>query len=283
MRTVRALGVLFVSLALSGCVGLGNGFPGGAAHKETVEVTRPLSPTGELTLENTNGRVRVATWDQPRVRIEATKGAPTEDALRRIEVVVEGEGDRVAVRTRQPRGHVFGPGGQVEYHLTVPRGARVAVKNVNGSVELDGVEGAVHASTVNGSVEAERIGGEVEASSVNGSVQVSMARVAAGGRSQLGTTNGTVRLTLPRDASADVQAGTVNGRAHCDFDLAGGTSSRRKLEGRIGEGGARFELRTVNGSATIDRGLSTASAAGSEAPARRGAPAEAAPAATPAR
>ncbi len=75
----------------------------------------------------------------------------------------------------------------------------------------------------------------------------------------------------------------MNGRAHCDFDLAGGTSSRRKLEGRIGEGGARFELRTVNGSATIDRGLSTASAAGSEAPARRGAPAEAAPAATPAR
>ena len=82
-----------------------------------------------------------------------------------------------------------------------------------------------------------------------------MARVAEDGHNRLGTTNGTVRLTLPRDASANVEAGTVNGSAHCDFDLdEGARVSRRKVEGRIGRGGARFELRTVNGSASIDRG-----------------------------
>ena len=76
------------------------------------------------------------------------------------------------------------------------------------------------------------------------------------GRSRLSTTNGSVRLTLPRDTSAEVEAHTVNGSVGCDFDLADPRKSRRKLEGRIGSGGARFELGTVNGSVHIDRGLS---------------------------
>jgi hypothetical protein len=278
MRTALA-GTLASCLALAGCIGPG-GFPLGNAHRETVDVSRPLSPSGELTLDNTNGSVRVATWDEPRVRIEATKGAPTREALRQLEVVVEGEGDRVSVRTRQPRRRLFGPGGQVEYRLTVPRGARVLVKTVNGALELDGVEGGVHASTVNGSVEAAGLAGEVDASTVNGSVQVSMASVAARSRNRLASTNGTVRLTLPRGASADVEAGTVNGSAHCDFDLdEGGRVSRRKVEGRIAGGGARFELRTVNGSASIERGLAAAQATTPE----RSPDAEAAPAARPAR
>lgn len=281
MRTALS-GTLVASLALAGCIGTG-GFPGGNAYRESVDVDRALSPTGKVTLDNTNGSVRVATWDEARVRVEATKGAPTEVALREIEVVVEGEGDHVSIRTRQPRRRLFGPGGQVEYRLTVPRGAQVEVKTVNGAVGLDGVEGEVRASTVNGSVEAARLAGEVEASTVNGSVQVSMARVAESSRNRLSSTNGTVRLTLPRDASADVEAGTVNGSARCDFDLdEGARLSRRKLEGRIGRGGARFVLRTVNGSASIDRGLASADAR-EALPARPSPAEETAPAAAPAR
>jgi hypothetical protein len=260
MSTARAAAVLFLSAVLSACVGPG-GFPGGNAYHETVDVSRALSPSGELRLENTNGSVRVAAWDEPRVRVEATKGAPTREALRVIEVLVEGDGNRVAVRTRQPKGHFFGRGGQVEYRVTVPRGARVSVKNVNGGVEVVGVEGGVRATTVNGTVDASRIGGEVNAETVNGTVEVSMARIDPDSRNRLDTTNGTVRLTLPPDASAEVEAGTVNGSAHCDFALAEGASvGRRKVSGRIGQGGARFVLRTVNGTASVDRGLSGAAA-----------------------
>jgi hypothetical protein len=252
-----AAGALVASALVSACVVPG-GF-GGSAFKETVEMTRPLSPQGEVRLENTNGSVRVATWDEPRVRIEATKGAPSEAALRDLEVVVEGEGERVDIRSRMPRRGMFGSVGQVQYRLTVPRGASVAVRNVNGAIEVQALDGGLRARTVNGSVEATQVGGEVEAETVNGSVEVQMERVAAGSRNSLGSTNGAVRLTLPRDAAAEVEARTVNGSTRCDFDLAdGGRKSRRKLEGRIGAGGARFELRTVNGSASIDRGLSTA-------------------------
>ena len=255
-RGFLAATALSAGLLLTGCIGGDFGMP----FQKTVDETRPLAANGEFDLENTNGSVRLATWDEPRVRIEAVKHARSERALDELRIEIVGEGDRLSVRTRYPRPRFLGGAGRVDYRVSVPRGARVRVGNVNGRVEVDGVEGAVKAATVNGSVDVAHAGGEVEASAVNGSVDVALVRVAPGGRSRLSTTNGSVGLTLPRDANADVEAHTVNGSVSCDFDLADSHKSRRKLEGRIGTGGARFELGTVNGSARIDRGLSTRAA-----------------------
>jgi hypothetical protein len=243
---------LAAGLVLTGCIGGNFGMP----FEKTVDETRPLPVNGEFSLENTNGTVKLVTWDEPRVRIEAVKHAASEPALEELRVEIVAEGDRLSVRTRYPRPRWMGGAGKVDYRLSVPRGARVGVSNVNGRVEVDGVGGALKASTVNGSVDVTGAGGAVEASAVNGSVDVAVVRVDPSGRSRLSTTNGSVRLTLPREASADVQAHTVNGSVGCDFDLADERKSRRKLEGRIGSGGARFELGAVNGSAHIDRGLS---------------------------
>ena len=165
------------------------------------------------------------------MRIEAVKHAASERALEELKVEIVGEGDRLSVRTRYPRPHWMGGAGKVDYRLSVPRGARVRVSTVNGRVEVDGVGAAVKASTVNGSVDVTGAGGEVEASAVNGSVEVVVARVDPSGRSELSTTNGSVRLTLPREASADVEAHTVNGSVGCDFDLADASKSRRKIRG----------------------------------------------------
>jgi hypothetical protein len=249
-------------LVTTGCIdgGFGHGF------RESVDRSRPLAATGELSLENVNGSVRVATWSDPRVRIEAVKAAGSESALRRLEVLVEGEGDRVEVRTRMPRGHWLGSAGKVDYTITVPRGARVSLRNVNGRIEVADVAGGVRAKNVNGTIEADHVAGEVEAETVNGTVAVSMAAVAPASRNRIAATNGTVRLTLPADAAADLEASTVNGVVHCEFDLAQGTVSRRKVEGRIGPGGARFELRTVNGTANVERGLSARAASAPQRP-----------------
>jgi hypothetical protein len=269
-RAFLVAGALVLGVALNGCIGGDFGMP----FRATVDETRPLAANGEFSLENTNGSVRLASWDEPRVRIEAVKRARSERALEELQVEIVAEGDRLSVRTRYPRPHWMSGGGSVEYRVSVPRGARVRVTNVNGRVEVGGVQGSVRASTVNGSVDVTDAGGAVEASAVNGSVEVDVARVAPSARSELSTTNGSVRLTLPRDASADVEAHTVNGGVGCDFELADARKSRRKIEGRIGSGGPRFELGTVNGSVHIERGLS---AAASRPPAEA-TPAEAAPA-----
>jgi len=271
MKRVLSAGlVLSAALALSGCV---HG-DWGTHFKATVDESRPLAKNGRFSLENTNGRVEVTGWDEARVTIEATKRAGSAHALDELKVEVTGEGDNVRVRTRYPRPRWMGGSGRVDYVIRVPRTAQVSVENVNGRVEVDGVAAEVEVSTVNGSVEVREAAGAVEASAVNGSVAVSLARVDPEGRSELHTTNGSVRLTLPGDASAEIEARTVNGSVGCDFDLDGGSKTRRKLEGRIGAGGARFELATVNGSVNIDRGLKARAAsrqpaeASPEAPSR---------------
>ncbi len=262
-RALHVALALSLGLVVNGCIGGNLGLP----FRESVDETRALAANGELELSNTNGSVRLVAWDEAKVRVEATKRAASERALEELKVEIEGQGDRVTVRTRYPRPHWLGNAGSVEYRVSVPRGARVHVDNVNGRVEVGGVSGSVHAATVNGSVDLTEVGGPIEASAVNGSVEVDVARVDPSARSRISSTNGSVRLTLPRDASADVEAHTVNGSVGCDFDLAGEHKSRRRLEGRIGNGGARFELGTVNGSANVDRGLSSAASATSHPPA----------------
>jgi DUF4097 and DUF4098 domain-containing protein YvlB len=257
-RAVLAAAGVCAGLLLTSCVDGVDAF--GQSHHETVDVSRALTPNGAFSIENTNGSIHVATWDEPRVRIQAVKAAASERALERIEVVVEGEGDRVSVKTRHPRGHWLGARGKVDYTVTLPRQAQVSLHDVNGRVEVEDVGGRLRVDTVNGTIDATGIGGEVEASTVNGTVKVSLARVEPGSRNRLRATNGTVRVTLPRDASAEVEASTVNGAVGCDFELEGGSRSRRHLEGRLGGGGARFELQTVNGTAHIDRGLASVAA-----------------------
>lgn len=251
-RVFSAGVVLSAALAASGCV---HGDWGQNA-RASVSETRELARGGRFTLENTNGRVEVSGWDEARVQVEAVKRAANDRALDELKVEVEGDGEHVRVRSRHSRPRWFGGSGRVDYHVKVPRTARVTVSNVNGRVEVTGVTAEVEASTVNGSVEVQDAG-EVDASAVNGSVEASLGRLDPEGRSKLRTTNGSVRLTLPRDANAEIEASTVNGGVGCDFELDGGRKTRRKLEGRIGTGGARFDLGTVNGSVNIDRGLSS--------------------------
>ena len=86
-------------LLLTGCIGGSFGMP----FQKTVDESRPLAANGEFALENTNGSVRLTTWDEPRVRIEAVKHAGSEHALEELKVEITGEGDRLSVRTRYPR------------------------------------------------------------------------------------------------------------------------------------------------------------------------------------
>jgi hypothetical protein len=248
--------VVLAGLAVSGCV---HGDWGHNA-RATVSETRELAKNGSFELDNTNGRIEVTGWDEARVSIEATKRAVSERALDRLKVEITGEGDSLRVRTRYPKGSWFGGGGRVDYMVRVPRTAKVRVENVNGRVEVAGVLADVDASTTNGSIEVDGAEGAVDASTTNGAVSVALARVDPKGRNSISTTNGAIRLTLPADAAAEIDARTTNGGIGCDFDLSDETKARRRLSGRIGAGGARFELRTTNGAVNIDRGPSAASA-----------------------
>jgi hypothetical protein len=249
---VKVAIVLCGALSSATCID-GSGFPG--VHDTVVE-TRALDPGGVFTLQNVNGRVTVATWSEPRVRIEAEKTASSEGRLRELRIEIDGEGRRVDVRTRMPGGWLFGGGGgRVQYRITLPEGARVRVGTVNGNVEVTGVAGELRASTTNGSVEVTDAAGEVEASTVNGGIRARYRAVDPEGRHSFSTTNGSISVSIGQGAGGRIEARTVNGSIENDLPLESTErATRRRLEGRLGKGNGSLQLRTVNGSIHLRKG-----------------------------
>ena len=144
----------------------------------------------------------------------------------------------------------------VEYTLTVPRGGRIEdVQLVNGSLDIEGVQGEVRASLVNGRVKANDLSGEVNLSTVNGAMEVNAAGLAASKGVNLNSVNGSIVLIVPSGASAQVRASVVHGGISNDFGLTveEGQYVGRSLTGQIGSGGPSIRLNNVNGSITIKR------------------------------
>ncbi len=142
----------------------------------------------------------------------------------------------------------------VEFRVTVPHGVNVGVSTVNGEVRVSGATSVVDASTVNGSVDATSSGGPVTASSVNGDVRASMGRFPLQDDLRLSTVNGSVVAEFAGDLDADVELSTVNGRFYTDYQVTvNGRLDPRNLRARIGKGGPRIKLSTVNGSVELRR------------------------------
>ncbi len=221
------------------------------ARTKSVE-QRPIDRDGTFHLKNVNGKVEIATWDQPSVRIEADKAATSQDALEAVEVRITGQGSRVDVDTRFPRRGPFGSPAKVDYRVSLPPGVRIEIETVNGAVTVRKAAGGVRATTVNGSVTVDDAAGDVELSAVNGSVQAKVSSPDSRGRHELATTNGSVTLQVPNGVQGQFEAQTVNGGIHCDLPFkVQGKFGPKHLKGSLGDGIGRFDLKTVNGSVTI--------------------------------
>ncbi|MGD8495320.1 MAG: DUF4097 family beta strand repeat-containing protein [Gemmatimonadales bacterium] len=141
---------------------------------------------------------------------------------------------------------------RVDFTVRVPAGVNLEVGTVNGDVDVKRIDGSVKAWTVNGDVDVES-GGNAEASTVNGSIRAMMEKDLDSDL-KFNTVNGSVTVGLPSGANADVEAATVNGSLESDFPLTvQGRFMNRRLRGKIGDGGHRLELETVNGGITIRR------------------------------
>src|SRR5262245_20910663 len=165
----------------------------GPEDRQQVNETRRLDPQGTFTLENTNGTVTVESWGESTVSIEAEKVAP-EGQLDDLKVEIKGEGSRVDVTTRYPHTH-FSHHGHVDYHVKVPRDARIEVETTNGAVKVFGPGASVRASTTNGSVEVADAAGDVQASTTNGSIRAGYSKAPGAGTQHMSTTNGSVTIT----------------------------------------------------------------------------------------
>ena len=230
-------------------------------------------PAGRwIYVRNLNGEIRVEPTAGDRVEVTAVKtwrrGDPADV---RIEVTKYGPGDQDVLicalwnentQCDESGYHSRGSGRNrrdndvsVAFTVRVPRGVKVGAGSVNGSVTVDGATSQVEASSVNGSVEATSSGGPVEASTVNGSVFARMGRLTGTEDLEYSSVNGSVQVEFDGELTdADIEMSTVNGRFETNFPITiQGRLNPRQLRTRIGNGGRRIRLTTVNGNVELRR------------------------------
>lgn len=230
---------------------------------EVFSQNYPLSPTGRVSITNVNGDVHINAWDGNSVKVDAIKRAYSPQRLSEVTIDVQTTADSVQIKTRYPEDRNYSGGrghgeswASVEYTINVPRRARLdGAELVNGSLDIDGVQGDVNASLVNGTVKASGLGGEVKLSTVNGGIQANVATLDGAKGVQLTSVNGAIVLVVPSGAGADVKASTVNGPITNDFGIKveDGQFIGHSMNGQIGSGGARIRLNNVNGSIAVKR------------------------------
>ena len=239
--------------------------PKGDELTEAFSQTYPLSQTGRVHIENINGDVHVNVWDQASVKVDAMKRAYSQKRLSEVTIDVQSAPDMLRIKTKYPEDRTYDGRtredsfASVEYTLTLPRSAQLdGADLVNGSLDVEGVQGEMRANLVNGTVTASGLGGEVKISTVNGSIQANVASLGTAKDVQLNSVNGAIVLTVPAGASADIKATTVHGKITNDLGLnvEDGQFVGHSMSGQIGSGGARIRLNNVNGSIDVKSGSS---------------------------
>ncbi|MFN7977739.1 MAG: DUF4097 family beta strand repeat-containing protein [Vicinamibacterales bacterium] len=182
---------------------------------QTVDVAKGT----RLVLSSQAGEVVVKAWDRDAVRVQASHSG-------RERVDVQTADGALRVRTRSARG----PGGPVDYTLTVPKwmslslsgtylaaniegaaadvnvetvggdlvlkggSGAVSLRSIEGAIKVDGASGKVNASTVNDSITLTNVSGDVVAETVNGDVSITAAKASS---LEVSTVNGDVRFETP--------------------------------------------------------------------------------------
>src|SRR5205085_12113963 len=215
--------------------------------REEFHQTYPLSPTGRISLENINGGAQIKVWDRPAVQVDAVKKAYRRERLAEARIDVNATEEHIRIKTEYPDEtqtfrsdeRRYDNPATVEYTLTVPRKAVLeSIELINGSIEIEGVEGNVKASSINGRVTAHGLIGEAKLSTINGPLEGTFTQLDGSKLISLTSVNGSVTLIIPSNANASLRASTVHGDISSDFGLQvkHGEYVGHSMDGQLGTG-----------------------------------------------
>lgn len=213
-----------------------------------------ISPTSRITVDGRdNGGVSFFGWDRNEVRIVALveTNASSDDEAAGLAKQVRVETSGGNVRADGPSwGH--NTSWSVSYHIYVPRRSNLEATTRNGGVSAQMVEGTMEFRATNGGISLDQVGGDVRAETTNGGVSARLTGNTWRGRGlDLRTTNGGVRLAIPRNYNARLQTGTTNGGLTVDFPITVQGRFGRHFETQLGSGGPLVRAITTNGGVRI--------------------------------
>lgn len=135
---------------------------------------------------------------------------------------------------------------------------------IAGDVYIKAVSGNIEASGVNGSVKVEAVSGDiklldiseaqtVETKSVSGNITYTGA-IKPGGRYEINTFSGDVRMIIPAGSSFELEANTFSGDIDSEFQIqVSGKISPREVHGTVGKGGSTLIIKSFSGNVDLKK------------------------------
>lgn len=230
--------------------------------EEITEEVYELSPTGSVTIRNQDGRIYLYGSDGNELRVKVIRKAFSQERLDALKPSVTVDGDNAVIETAfppKPQGWSTGDrSGTVEYMINVPQHCTIAKAELaNGEILIDGMRGpAIDATVGNGRIHARNCFTAARLAVGRGGMDVGYGwweRRAISLVAEIAS--GNVRVAVPPNANARVDAATVNGNLQSRFAQPGANLGRT-LQTTLGdesEVSAELTLRAENGNVRIDK------------------------------
>lgn len=183
---------------------------------------------GPVSAQTGSGEVEVSRVDK-QVHARSGSGDIRVTSIKGAAHVRTGSGD---IEAKQMSGPLVAETGSGDIHVELAGAESVEVTSGSGDIRLTGVRGALRANTGSGSITAE------------GSPEDDWS---------LHSGSGDLTIRLPEDAAFDLYVKTGSGRIWTDHPMTvRGYVGPHGLEGSVGGGGPRVELRTGSGDIRIE-------------------------------
>jgi DUF4097 and DUF4098 domain-containing protein YvlB len=208
--------------------------------KRTEHFNATLSSRSTVRIENVSGDIVASPGKEFSAVVTTTVTAPSQsradEALRKVRIVQGRDDDELSLETHWPDSREFsfseerkgrrrvvercrGCKVTTRYEIVIPPGVKAALRTVNGEVQTRDLDGELDLHSVNGSVRANGTHRSVAAQTVNGKVEIVAQVFPAEASADLQTINGSITLTLPKNARFDLAASTTNGSIASTFPL----------------------------------------------------------------
>jgi hypothetical protein len=248
------LGMLTISAG--SCINIGGWWPR-VEYKKTNKLDAPLAPGSILALENEVGSITIDGQDVVNCSVTATitVKAPTEEEAKelaeQIKIELEQDGNTLTVKTTKPR-KKRRRSISISFKIIAPKQTALQISSDVGEILISNITENIKAQTDVGKISCKEISGDIDLRVNVGKVNVVYSKTASAACNvTIKTDVGSIDITTPPECSAVVQANTDVGSITTDMPLTIKGRVGKKLQGTIGAGEGKLNLRTDVGSIRI--------------------------------
>lgn len=205
--------------------------------------TYPIDSGGSVRLTNSSGSVRINSWSENRVKVDAVKTGRRGSDFSQVRIEVTATAGQIEIRTVYPRGRSSGV--SVDYQLTVPRTVNLeSITTASGEISVTGPALRVTANTASGDIRVRNIDQDAVLSTASGNVNIQK----TGGDLRVKTASGDIVIN---DAGSHLFAQAATGSITVRNVRGDASLSSSNGNIRVEGAGGKVNARATSGSIVI--------------------------------